>query len=137
MNLLIDANIILEISLDQEKAEESRQFLNSFQEHEFFMTDFSIHSIGVILYFRDRKEGFQYFLHDVISKMDVGIAVLSLEDMNGVLEVSEKFGLDFDDSYQYMAAKKYGLTLVSFDSHFDKTDLKRKTPGQIIKRNNL
>jgi len=137
VNLLIDANIILEISLDQEKAEESRQFLNSFQEHEFFMTDFSIHSIGVILYFRDRKEGFQYFLHDVISKMDVGIAVLSLEDMNGVLEVSEKFGLDFDDSYQYMAAKKYGLTLVSFDSHFDKTDLKRKTPGQIIKRNNL
>ena len=137
MNLLIDANIILEISLDQEKAEESRQFLNSFQEHEFFMTDFSIHSIGVILYFRDRKEGFQYFLHDVISKMDVGIAVLSLEDMNGVLEVSEKFGLDFDDSYQYMAAKKYGLTLVSFDSHSDKTDLKRKTPGQIIKHNNL
>jgi len=133
VNLLIDANIILEIYLDQEKAGESRQFLNSFREHKFFMTDFSIHSIGVILFFRNRKDGFKYFLHDVLSQMDVEIAVLSLEDMNKVLEVSENYGLDFDDSCQYVAAKKHGLTLISFDSDFDRTDLKRKTPSQVLK----
>ncbi|HOV21970.1 MAG TPA: hypothetical protein P5150_03165 [Candidatus Ratteibacteria bacterium] len=32
-----------------------------------------------------------------------------------------KFNLDFDDTYQYVSAEKYGLTLVSFDSDFDST----------------
>jgi len=45
----------------------------------------------------------------------------------------EQFGFDFDDAYQYSAAEKYNLTIVSFDSDFDRTPRGRKTPAEIRK----
>jgi predicted nucleic acid-binding protein len=45
--------------------------------------------------------------------------------------VRRKFGLDFDDAYQYLAAVKYNLTLVSFDSDFDRTERGRRTPAEV------
>ena len=42
-----------------------------------------------------------------------------------VKSISESFNLDFDDSYQYVIAKTYNLLLVTFDSDFDKTDLRK------------
>jgi len=44
------------------------------------------------------------------------------------------FGLDFDDAYQYTATEKYGLTIVSFDSDFDRTERGRRTPGEMLGR---
>jgi predicted nucleic acid-binding protein len=46
--------------------------------------------------------------------------------------VAERFNLDFDDAYQYTAAEKYDLTLVSFDSDFDHTERGRKTPAEVL-----
>lgn len=40
--------------------------------------------------------------------------------------------LDFDDAYQYVIAKRDHLTLVSFDADFDRSDLERKTPAQVL-----
>ena len=40
------------------------------------------------------------------------------------------YHLDFDDAYQYTAADEYGHVLVSFDTDFDRTPLKRITPKQ-------
>jgi len=48
-----------------------------------------------------------------------------------VLLVRKKFQLDFDDAYQYVAAEKYNLTIISFDNDFDKTERGRKTPEEI------
>ena len=56
---------------------------------------------------------------------------LSLDDMDLVVKTSQEFNLDFDDSYQYVIAKKYDLILVSFDSDFDRTSKGRKTPSGI------
>ncbi len=44
----------------------------------------------------------------------------------------EELALDFDDAYQYTIAAKYSLTILSFDSDFDRTDLGRKVPAEII-----
>lgn len=41
-------------------------------------------------------------------------------------------GLDLDDAYQYGAALRYQLTLVSMDAHFDRTPLGRKTPAEVV-----
>ena len=41
------------------------------------------------------------------------------------------FRLDFDDAYQYVAAEKFDLALVSFDADFDRTDRKRMVPAEI------
>lgn len=64
----------------------------------------------------------------------VGVSLLhlGLEDILQVLETMQQFHLDFDDAYQYVAAEKYGLTLVSFDTDFDHTPRGRRTPGQIL-----
>ena len=43
-------------------------------------------------------------------------------------QVSRRFGLGFDDAYQYVAAERCGLTIVSFDRDFDRTERGRKTP---------
>ena len=48
------------------------------------------------------------------------------------LEVMERFRLDFDDSYQYTAAEKRNLTIVSFDGDFDGTDRGRTTPAEML-----
>ena len=44
-------------------------------------------------------------------------------------EIAGTYGLDFDDAYQYVVAEKYDLVLVSFDSHFDRTERKRVVPA--------
>ena len=46
MRLLIDTNIFLEVLLEQDRAAEALQFLTKTGEHEFFMSDFSLHSIS-------------------------------------------------------------------------------------------
>nr|HID14904.1 PIN domain-containing protein [Anaerolineae bacterium] len=49
-----------------------------------------------------------------------------------LLDTNILFRLDFDDAYQYVAAEEYGLTLVSFDTDFDRTERGRKTPAQVL-----
>jgi len=47
--------------------------------------------------------------------------------------VAQRFGLDFDDAYQYVVAARYGLTIISFDTDFDRTEKGRKTPKDLLK----
>lgn len=62
-----------------------------------------------------------------------GTSLISLlvEDMTSVIQAAQQYHLDFDDAYQYAAATKNNLTLVSFDSDFDRTDQGRKAPADI------
>jgi len=53
-----------------------------------------------------------------------------------LIRIVHQFKLDFDDAYQYLAAELNDLTIVSFDKDFDKTELGRKTPSQILKQLN-
>jgi predicted nucleic acid-binding protein len=62
---------------------------------------------------------------------------LSYEDMGNVIEVFARFNLDFDDAYQYVVAEKYNLTIISFDSDFDRTERGRKTPRKVLEQFNL
>jgi len=57
---------------------------------------------------------------------------LNLGDMFSLLEFVKKFGLDFDDAYQYTIAEKYNLQIISFDRDFDRTERKRKDPLDIL-----
>ena len=56
---------------------------------------------------------------------------LSTPDMRALLAVRKQFGLDFDDAYQYVAAEKHNLTLLSFDADFDRTERGRMTPATL------
>jgi predicted nucleic acid-binding protein len=132
MRLLIDTNIFLEVILEQERADEARALLALTETHEFFISDYSFHSIGVLLFRRKRYEDFQVFVNDMILNAGTTLISLAAEDMTGVIEAAQKFNLDFDDAYQYKTAEKYTLTLASFDTDFDRTERGRKSPAQIL-----
>ena len=75
---------------------------------------------------------FEHFVHDLFISGGVRLIQLGVEDLMRLVRVSVGFSLDFDDSYQYVAATNHGLTLVSFDTDFDHTDLGRKVPAQLL-----
>ena len=52
--------------------------------------------------------------------------------MDKVVDVMQKFNLDFDDAYQYVVAERYGFTIVSFDGDFDRTERGRKVPKDLL-----
>lgn len=132
MRLLIDTNIVLEVILEQAKAEEAQALLVKTEEHEFFISDYALHSIGLLLFRRKQHHVFQEFVNDMMFQAGMMVASLSVEDMVSVIEAAQRFGLDFDDAYQYAVAEKYGLTIVSFDADFDHTEQGRKTAGEIL-----
>ena len=131
MRLLLDTNIFLEVVLGQERAKEAQALLST-EVHEFFVSDYFLHSIGLLLFRRRQSETFQKFLADMILNASVRMLSLSALEMESVIEAAQRFNLDFDDAYQYAVAEQYGLTIVSFDSDFDRTERGRRTPGQIV-----
>jgi hypothetical protein len=128
---LVDTNIFLEALLEQQKAKEVRCFFQNVALGEIFITDLSLHSIGIILFGLGKLELFISFLEDMIID---GIEILSLQPdgLKLLNSIAQKFKLDFDDAYQYLVAEKYNLQLVSFDKDFDRTKRKKKEPSEIL-----
>jgi len=128
---LVDTNVWLERLLDQEKSEQVRKFLDVVPSEELFISDFSFHSIGVILCKINKKEALVRFTTDVFNNGNVSLLNLEPDDMSEVVKVIDEYNLDFDDAYQYVLAEKNQLTLVSFDADFDRTEWGRKSPEEI------
>ena len=128
---LTDTNIFLEGLLEQEKAESVRSFFQDVDLDRIFITDLSLHSIGIVLFRLRKYELFISFFNDMIID---GMEILSLNpvDMMKLEVAAQRFGLDFDDAYQYQAAEKYHMQLISFDRDFDRTDKSRKEPSEVI-----
>jgi predicted nucleic acid-binding protein len=120
---LIDTNIWLERLLNQERSEEVGRLFNEISSENFYITDFSFHSIGIILCKLSKRETFRNFIQDIFIEGAVNIIHLEPGDTDALINAWERFNLDFDDAYQYCSAKKYNLYLVSFDKDFDKTDI--------------
>ena len=114
---LIDTNIFLEILLKQKKKDKCKQFLNR-NAGNLCITDFSLHSIGVILFRYGKEKIYTKFVNDILP----GTQLLSLpvDLYNELPEIKQHHGLDFDDAYQYSIAKFYGLKIVSMDRDFEK-----------------
>ena len=125
---LIDTNIFLEILLSQTRKDVCKEFLASNIEN-IYISDFSIHSIGVILFRNNKESIFNKFVKDTFGK--IKILTLSEELYSDLGNIKEKFGLDFDDAYQYVAAETHNLITSSFDNDFDRTDRGRKEPLEV------
>lgn len=131
MKLLVDTNIFLEVLLEQAREVEAKEFLAKANAHEFFISDFSLHSVGLILLRRNKADAFRKFLADMIVNAGTAVAVLNADGMEAVADHAASFGLDFDDAYQYAVAEKYNLVIVSFDGDFDSTTRGRSEPSAI------
>lgn len=131
MKLLLDTNIFLEVLLGQNRAEEARSLLLKYDNHELHISDFSLHSIGLLVFRQKQHAVYRQFLNDMLFTSGIKVSSISAEDMESVIDAAQKFSLDFDDAYQYAVALKYNLTIVSFDKDFDRTEKGKKIPSDI------
>lgn len=129
---LLDTNIIMELLLDQEKSNEVEQFMRETRLDNLYLSEFSLYSLGIVLLRRGMYDVFLQTVDDLLVAGGVRLLRVGVRDMQDVVVAARRFNLDFDDAYQYVISEKYGLTIVSFDSDFDHTDLGRKTPGKVM-----
>jgi predicted nucleic acid-binding protein len=132
MMYLLDTNIWLERLLDQGRSREVEEFLSTVSSERLFITDFSLHSIGVILGRLGCMPAFCSFIKDLFIDGSVTVIALDAVQMRRLVQVMEMYRLDFDDAYQYTAAVEHGLALVSFDSDFERTPGGRMSPADAI-----
>ena len=131
---LVDTNVWLERLLDQESSEEVARFLDVTPSEHLFITDFAFHSIALVLYKLGRTEALKRFVQDAFVDGAVTLIHLKPEDMDRIIHVVQRFNLDFDDAYQYAAAERYDLIIISFDSDFDRTKRGRMTPAEVLSK---
>ena len=129
---LVDTNIWLERLLDQERAAEVGEFLALIPAEDLLMSDFSLHSIGVILDRLGQCAILTQFVDDLFVQGEVILVSVQPEDMYHLVEVMDRFNLDFDDAYQYVAAEQSAAVIVSFDGDFDHTERGRQTPVEVL-----
>lgn len=115
---LVDTNIFLEILLKQEKSELCKSFLEK-NIGAINISDFTLHSIGVILFKQNEDQIFLKFISDTLPKAN--LLTLPKDKYEEIIKVKNEFNLDFDDSYQYNICKHFDLKFITMDQDFKKT----------------
>lgn len=130
MRLLIDTDIFLEVIYNQKRADAARTLLES-SNHQLFISDFALHSIGVSMIRHGRAARWPDFISEMILSGQVEVLTISLDVLADVAETAQRLNLDFDDAYQYVVAEYNDLTIVSFDRDFDHTKRGRRDPQTV------
>lgn|SRR3989338_2710427 len=121
--IFVDANIFLEIFLDDSMADSCEKFLKSLNEDDKpFTSDFLIYSCLIAI---ERKHKNKGKLLDALrffsSFSQLRILRPSIEDLYNAASMMDKHNLDFDDSLVLSCMQKFGIRrLASLDRHFDK-----------------
>jgi len=108
---LLDTNILLELLLNQKKADEVERLLLETPPEMLSVSEFTIDSIGVILIRRIMHDIFLKAVDDMLLVGGIRLMRIGPEDMQRVVLASRRFKLDYDDAYQYALAEKYNLIL--------------------------
>jgi predicted nucleic acid-binding protein len=131
--ILLDTNIFLELLLNQRRAEECEKLLElvSKGQTEATVTHFSVHAVEAIV--GDAKS-LASFLRNLEHSLGLSVYDTTTSDEMAAALISQEIGLDFDDTLQYYAAKRLGAdAIVSFDEHFDKLDIRRVEPHDLLR----
>jgi len=115
MNCLVDTNIFLEILLNQAGRKKCESFLQN-EQNAAWISDFTLHSIGVLLFRQKRPELFNQFTADTPPQFNV--LSLSEAGYSRLAEVNAQHGLDFDDAYQFAVAHENNLAIATQDKDF-------------------
>jgi uncharacterized protein len=129
---LVDTNVWLERLLDQDKSDVAQRFFELISPDKIFVSDFALHSIGVILSRLNKIEVLSKFIDDLFINGMIEQISLDALDLLDVIDNIKRFKLDFDDAYQYTVARKYDLIIVTFDKDFNVRDINKKSPEEII-----
>ena len=116
----------LEILLQQEKSAACKAFIQKHLEH-IYISDFSLHSIGVITFRQHKSHLFRLLTQDLLPHIQaLSLPVPLYPEFESL---SSGLHLDFDDAYQYLLARQFHLTLVTLDKDFKHlTDINIQQP---------
>lgn len=129
---LLDTNIFLEYILSRSRVHEVRDFFNRADLSTLHISDFSLHTIGVI-YLREHKgREFLTFVDEDIIASGIRVIRVNPDNFSKITGAADRFHLDFDDAYQYAAAEQNRLSIVSFDKDFDRTEKGRMEPKDLV-----
>jgi uncharacterized protein len=134
INFLVDTNVWLERLLEQKQARKVADLLNFIPSEFLSVSDFSLHSIGVILNKLNKLEIYIDFINDLFSYGSVSCLHSEPSDNLEVIKIIEEKRLDFDDAYQVMIAGKYDLQIVTFDKDFASSGIKILSPTDAIEK---
>ena len=112
---LVDTNMFLEILVQQDKSKDCKSFLNK-NIGSLNISDFSFHSIGIILFKNNDEKIFLKFISDILP--NTNLVYLPQDDYKEVINIKQKIKLDFDDSYQYSLCRRFELKLITIDYDF-------------------
>jgi len=132
--MLIDANIFLEVILEQKNSEKCKTFLREIVEGKTaFLTTFTIDSI-ILSMIRNKMNEIKIhtFLSSLKQYKGLRIYMVSLKDRINSMSLMQKYKLDYEDSIILQSAISAKCSeLVSFDRHFDKVkEIKRIEPSK-------
>lgn len=131
---LLDTNCFIQIVRNRPEAPSVQKLLQSVPISHLFMTDYTCHSIGVMMSRFGQVQGYVSFLQGIGVGGGLGIASIDTGQLQQVVNACITHQLDFDDAYQYVAAEMNDLILVSLDADFDRTPRGRLTPDAAIKK---
>jgi predicted nucleic acid-binding protein len=130
MKYLLDANTWLDLILGRAGRDEVQLLLNTVPNRLLVMTDFALHTAGIYTA-RRSPDVYLRFIEDLI-RNEIGVLHIPPTALRDVVKTMTEFSLTFDDAFQYVAGVRFDLTLVSFDSDFDKTPRGRITPAKAV-----
>jgi hypothetical protein len=133
---LLDANIFLELLLDQKNADDCTLFLKKIKEEkaEGLISDFHLDTILVIMeHHKSPPEDMRKFIIAVNTLKGLRIYHLTLSDRIEATRHIEKFSLKYDDALAVQVMKSFKIKqIVSYDKHFDMIpNIKRVEPINI------
>ena len=132
---LVDTNIFLEVLLARGRKEDCKNFLKELRKgkKKGIVTDFTIHSIIVIMDSFKKLEALKVFLQSLTAYKGLHIFFTGISTEIEAVERALSKGLDMDDAIQYSAALSANVEcIVSYDKHFDGLEIPRKTPEMLI-----
>lgn len=130
--MLIDSNILFSLLLKQNDYKKTGNFFDAI-EHlglKVQLLDFALYSITLIFIKRKYYKEIKRFLQEIDLSKNISVCHLKPSEIFEALNLN--IDLDFDDKLHYYLAKKKKLQLISYDTDFDKTDLKRLTPKEAL-----
>jgi uncharacterized protein len=83
-----------------------------------WISDFTLHSIGVLLFRQKRTALFDKFAADTLSHFTV--LSLNKTGYSRLAEINKRLDLDFDDAYQYSVALESKLAIATQDKDFQR-----------------
>jgi len=134
---LLDANIFLEVALDQRLAEECEKLLRDIESStaEAVISDFHLDTILIIMeHYNSSPSDMRRFISSLLGFRGLRIYTLSLSDRLKATGYMEKLCLDYDDALAYQTMKRCKIdVIISYDKHFNNLpDIQRKEPQQVI-----